>query len=138
MIEITRSLQIPEHELRMECTRGTGPGGQNVNKVETCVTLCFDVEGSDSLGPGQRARIREALSSRITTEGVLRITSRKHRTQLANRRAVLERFVELLQAALAPQKKRKPTRATKASKERRLKAKRQRGDVKKGRGGSWD
>ena len=138
MIEITRSLHIPEHELRMECTRGTGPGGQNVNKVETCVTLCFDVEGSDSLGPGQRARIREALSSRITTEVVLRITSRKHRTQLANRRAVLERFVELLQAALAPQKKRKPTRATKASKERRLKAKRQRGDVKKGRGGSWD
>lgn len=138
MVEITRSLQIPESELRMECTRGTGPGGQNVNKVETCVTLCFDVERSMSLQPGQRERIREVLASRITADGVLRITSRTHRTQLANRRAALERFVDLLRAALAPQKKRKPTRATKASKERRLKAKRQRGDVKKGRGGSWE
>ena len=62
----------------------------------------------------------------------------QHRTQLANRRAVQERFVELLQTALTPRKKRRPTRATKASKERRLKTKRQRGDIKKGRGGSWD
>ncbi len=138
MIEITRSLQIPESELRMECTRGTGPGGQNVNKVETCVTLCFDVAQSASLRPEQRDRIREVLASRITSDGVLRITSRKHRTQLANRRAVQERFVELLRTALTPQKKRRPTRATKASKERRLKTKRQRGDIKKGRGGSWD
>ncbi|HBZ97633.1 MAG: aminoacyl-tRNA hydrolase [Phycisphaerae bacterium] len=138
MIEITRSLQIPESELRMECTRGTGPGGQNVNKVETCVTLCFDVAQSASLRPEQRDRIREVLASRITSDGVLRITSRKHRTQLANRRAVQERFVELLRTALTPRKKRRPTRATKASKERRLKTKRQRGDIKKGRGGSWD
>ena len=138
MLEITRSLHIPENELRMECTRGTGPGGQNVNKVETCVTLCFDVEGSPSLGPGQRARIREALATRITSDGVLRVTSRRHRTQVANRRAVTERFVELLRDALAPRKTRKPTRATRASKERRLKSKRQRGDIKKGRGGNWD
>ena len=138
MIEITRSLQIPASELRMECTRGTGPGGQNVNKVETCVTLCFDVAQSASLRPEQRDRIREVLASRITSDGVLRITSRKHRTQLANRRAVQERFVELLRTALTPRKKRRPTRATKASKERRLKTKRQRGDIKKGRGGSWD
>ena len=138
MIEITRSLHIPESELRMECTRGTGPGGQNVNKVETCVTLCFDVAHSVSLGEEQRDRIREVLASRITSEGVLRVTSRKHRTQLANRRAVQERFVELLREALTPTKKRRPTRATKASKERRLKTKRQRGDIKKGRGGNWD
>ena len=138
MSEITRSLHIPESELRMECTRGTGPGGQNVNKVETCVTLCFDVAQSASLRPEQRDRIREVLASRITSDGVLRITSRKHRTQLANRRAVQERFVELLRTALTPRKKRRPTRATKASKERRLKTKRQRGDIKKGRGGSWD
>ena len=138
MLEITRSLHIPESELHMECTRGTGPGGQNVNKLETCVTLCFDVEHSPSLSDAQRTRIRKALATRITTAGIVRVTSRRHRTQLANRRAVVERFVELVRDALTPKKTRKPTRATRASKERRLKSKRQRGDVKKGRGGDWN
>jgi len=138
MIEITRSLHIPENELRMECTRGTGPGGQNVNKVETCVTLRFDVASSPSLSEGQRSKIQEALSTRITVEGVLRVTSRRHRTQLANRKAVTERFIELVRGALAPKKSRKPTRATRASKERRLKSKRERGGIKKGRSGNWD
>lgn len=138
MIEITRSLHIPENELRMECTRGTGPGGQNVNKVETCVTLRFDVASSPSLSEGQRSKIQEALSTRITLEGVLRVTSRRHRTQLANRKAVTERFIELVRGALAPKKSRKPTRATRASKERRLKSKRERGGIKKGRSGNWD
>ncbi|MAB82283.1 MAG: aminoacyl-tRNA hydrolase [Phycisphaerae bacterium] len=137
MLEITRSLHIPENELRMECTRGTGPGGQSVNKLETCVTLCFDVENSASLSDSQRSKIVSHLASRITVDGVLRVTSRTHRTQLANRRAVTERFVELVRAALAPRKSRKPTRATRASKERRLKSKRERGDIKKGRGGKW-
>lgn len=138
MIEITRSLHIPENELRMECTRGTGPGGQNVNKVETCVTLRFDVVSSPSLSEGQRSKIQEALSTRITLDGVLRVTSRRHRTQLANRKAVTERFIELVRGALAPKKSRKPTRATRASKERRLKSKRERGGIKKGRSGNWD
>lgn len=68
MLEITRSLHIPENELRMECTRGTGPGGQSVNKLETCVTLCFDVEHSASLSDSQRARISSRLASRITVD----------------------------------------------------------------------
>lgn len=138
MLEITRSLHIPSSELHMRCSRGTGPGGQNVNKVSTRVTLLFDVEASESLTPVQRDRIREALRTRIGRDGVLRVTSHRHRTQLANRRAATKRFVELVQEAVKPRKQRKPTKATRASKERRLKAKRNRGEIKKGRGGGWD
>ena len=138
MLEITRSLSIPTSELRMQRSRSTGPGGQNVNKLETRVTLLFDVAGSPTLTPSQRDRILATLRTRITKDGVLRVTSQRHRTQGANREAATERFVALLQQALRPVKSRKPTKPTRASKTRRLDAKKQRGSIKKGRQGRWD
>ena len=138
MLEITRSLSIPTSELRMQRSRSTGPGGQNVNKLETRVTLLFDVAGSPTLTPSQRDRILAMLRTRITKDGVLRVTSQRHRTQGANREAATERFVALLQQALRPVKSRKPTKPTRASKTRRLDAKKQRGSIKKGRQGRWD
>jgi len=138
MLEISRSVQIHPSELRMQLSRSTGPGGQNVNKLETRVTLLFDVEGSSSLTETQRQRIRAALRTRITKAGILRITSQRHRTQAANRQAATERFVALLREALTPIKTRRPTKPTRASKTRRLESKKQRGSIKKGRQGKWD
>ncbi|MCH2148400.1 MAG: aminoacyl-tRNA hydrolase [Phycisphaerales bacterium] len=138
MLEISRSLRIHPSELRMQLSRSTGPGGQNVNKLETRVTLLFDVEGSSSLTDAQRQRIRVALRTRITKAGILRITSQRHRTQAANRQAATERFVALLREALTPIKTRRPTKPTRASKTRRLESKKQRGSIKKGRQGKWD
>ena len=138
MLEITRSLRIPERELRMQRSRSTGPGGQNVNKLETRVTLLFDVAGSTSLTEAQRERVFAVLRTRITKEGILRVTSQRHRTQGANREAATERFVTLLRDALRPVRTRKATKPTRASKTRRLDAKKQRGSIKKGRQGRWD
>lgn len=138
MLEITRSLRIPERELRMQRSRSTGPGGQNVNKLETRVTLLFDVAGSTSLTEAQRERVLAVLRTRITKEGILRVTSQRHRTQGANREAATERFVTLLRDALRPVRTRKATKPTRASKTRRLDAKKQRGSIKKGRQGRWD
>ena len=130
MIEITADLAIPEGELAFAASRAGGPGGQNVNKVATKVTLTFDVAGSPSLGEAQRARLRERLSTRVTGAGVLRVVSQRHRTQGANRAAALERFVELLRGALAEEAPRVPTRPTRVSKQRRITAKKHRARVK--------
>lgn len=138
MLEISNALRIHPNELRLQLSRSTGPGGQNVNKLETRVTLLFDVEGTSSLSDAQRRRIHEVLRTRITKAGILRVTSQRHRTQAANRMAATERFIELLRGALAPVKKRRPTKPTRASKTRRLESKKQRGSVKKGRQGKWD
>jgi len=133
MIRIGPQLSIPDEEITFETSRSPGPGGQNVNKVETRVTLLFDVAASPSLTEAQRRRIERHLDTRINREGVLRVTSSRHRSQIANRRAATERFVELLQAALRPRKRRKKTRPTRSSVERRLKEKARRGEVKRRR-----
>jgi len=120
MIEITAGLAIPEGELQFSASRAGGPGGQNVNKVATKVTLTFDVGSSPSVGEAHRARIRERLATRITREGVLHVVSQRHRTQGANRAAALARFVELLRGALAEEEPRVATRPTRVSKQRRV------------------
>ncbi len=129
-IEINSQIQIPDEELRFTTSRSGGPGGQNVNKVETRATLWFDLESSASLTPEQKASIREKLAARINKEGLLWVTSSRHRTQLANREAARGRFRELVQAALQPDPQRRPTRLSRAAKARRLDAKRQRSEVK--------
>ncbi|HRC87610.1 MAG TPA: alternative ribosome rescue aminoacyl-tRNA hydrolase ArfB, partial [Thermoanaerobaculia bacterium] len=100
MVEIASGLSVPESELLFETSRSGGPGGQNVNKVESRVTLLFDLGASTSLSAEQKARIRERLATRISRSGVLRVVSSRHRTQGANKKAVLERLAELLQDAL--------------------------------------
>lgn len=133
MATLSSGLTLPDDELAFTTARSSGPGGQNVNKLETRVTLAFDVAGSPSLDEEQRARIRLRLATRITKDGVLRVTSQRHRTQGANRAAALERFVELLEWALEPETPRKPTRVPAGVKRRRLEGKRKRAEVKKSR-----
>ena len=120
IIAVTPSLRIPASELDFTFSRSGGKGGQNVNKVETRVELWFDVQNSPTLTEWQRTRLLEKLAGRIDGDGVLRLASSEGRTQLSNRRIAVERFVELLKDALHVEKKRRPTRATKGSKERRL------------------
>jgi ribosome-associated protein len=138
MIEINEQLTIPDDELSFEFSRSGGPGGQNVNKVSTKVTLLFDVAGSTSLTDDQRSRIEIRLSTRITKTGVLRVTSQKHRTQRANREAAVERFSELLREALRRKRPRRRTKPTRAAKERRIQEKKQRGELKRRRGAFLD
>jgi ribosome-associated protein len=135
MIPITEDLAVPDEEVVFTTSRSGGPGGQNVNKLETRVTLRFDLAGSGVLSEEQKARLQERLATRITKEGVLLVTSQKHRTQAANRDAAVERFAELIRDALkeeAPRKKTKPSRAAKA---RRLETKRRQSQRKRERSG---
>jgi ribosome-associated protein len=125
---------IAEHELRFTYSRSSGPGGQNVNRVETRVTLLFDLDASPSLSAEQKRRVRTRLATRINKDGVLRIVSQRYRTREGNRRAALERFEELLTEACRPERPRRKTRATKAAKRRRLESKRKRGAIKRLRG----
>src|SRR6185295_483226 len=114
MIPITEDLAIPDEEVAFTTSRSGGPGGQNVNKLETRVTLRFDLPGSPTFSDEQKARLRDRLATRITKDGVFHVTSQRHRTQAANRDAALERFAELLREGLreeAPRKKTRPSRA---------------------------
>ena len=113
-------ISIPDGEIRFATSRSSGPGGQNVNKVESRVTLLFDLDASPSLDEDQKRRVRSRLASRINKQGVLRVVAQKHRTQAANRETALERFRQLLGDALAERPERKPTRVSKAARRRRL------------------
>lgn len=133
-IHVRDDLVIPESELEFETSTSSGPGGQNVNRVETRVTLRFDLEASQSLTEEQEELIREELATRITKAGVLRVVCQAHRTQAANRKEAVERFKTLLDRALTPEAERKPTRIPKSAKRRRLRNKRHRSEIKKKRG----
>ena len=123
-------VRIAEEELDFTYSRSSGPGGQNVNRVETRVTLLFDVHGSECLSESQKHRIAGRLATRINREGILRVVSQRHRTREANRRAAVERFEELLTEALKRQRPRRKTRVPRAAKRRRLEGKRRRGELK--------
>ena len=135
MIPIIDGLAIPSEELAFTASRSRGPGGQNVNKVETRVTLHFDVLGSPSLTADQKQRLLTRLKTRINKDGVLRVTSQQARSQAANREMALARFVELVRYALTPRRPRKKTGIPAASRERRLEEKKRHGRLKAGRTG---
>lgn len=133
-MEIIGSLNIPLSELSFSFSRSSGPGGQNVNKVNTRVTLSFDVENSLNLTERQRELICRRLSTRISKKGVLRIAADSCRTQQGNREEVVRRFAGLLRQALHEQRSRRKTRVPKGAKQRRLSAKKNRGRLKQLRG----
>lgn len=124
---------IPREELRFEMSRGGGPGGQNVNKVSSRVTLRFDVEHSPSLSDAARALLLEKLRSRLTTGGELVLHSSEYRDQPRNRTAAIARFVTIVTQALTVPKKRRATRPTRGSVERRIKDRKRRSELKRQR-----
>ena len=133
MLQITDKIALDERELDERFVRASGPGGQNVNKVATAVELRFNVATS-SLPSEVKARLVVLAGSRMTTDGVLVLDSREHRTQGQNREAARTRLVALIQQAAVRPKTRRPTKPGKAAKERRLTAKKRRANVKGARG----
>lgn len=132
MIPITRRIALDESELTESFSRSSGPGGQNVNKVETAVELRFDVRNSPNLPDEVKARLTRLAGRRMTLDGVLIVTAQEHRSQDRNRAEALAKLVDLVrEAAKPPPPKRKPTKPTKGSQQRRMDSKSKRGAVKK-------
>lgn len=139
MLRLTPSIAIPDDELVERFVRASGPGGQNVNKVSTAVELRFDVANSSSLPEAVRARLLARRDRRMTGDGVLVIQAQRFRTRERNREDARERLAHFIEAGLHAPKPRIATRPTRASKQRRLDAKRERGTLKRGRGSrDWD
>ena len=134
-IEIEAGTRIPFSEISFTAARSSGPGGQHVNKVSTKVTLLFDLTASASLTPDQKERLRERLGNRINRNGILRVSSQEYRSQGRNRQAATDRFAALIRGALQREKPRRPTRKPWRVRETRLRLKKKRGELKKGRSG---
>jgi len=134
MIEITDTISIDESELQVDFVQASGPGGQNFNKVASQVQLRFDID-SPLLPEDVRSRLRNIAKNRITEEGALLINAKRYRSQEQNRQDAIHRLVELVRKAAIPPTKRKATRPTQASKEKRLETKQRRSEIKRSRAG---
>jgi ribosome-associated protein len=130
MIRITLGIAIDEHEIEESFVRASGPGGQNVNKLATAVQLRFNVRGSPSLPDDVRERLEHLAGSRLTRDGYLVIIAQRHRMQGRNREDALERLIDLIRRAAVAPRVRWPTRPTKASRQRRVEAKKHRAGLK--------
>lgn len=133
-ISITPTLSIDEEDLTFRFVQASGPGGQNVNKVATAVELRFDTACLGETPPGFMKRLAEAAGQRMTRDGIIVIFAQAHRSQLRNRDDAVTRLVQLLAAASVVRAKRRPTRPTRGSQERRLQGKAVRSGIKRMRG----
>ena len=133
MIEIKNDIIISENELVFKFSRSSGPGGQNVNKVNTRVTLLFDLANSTNLSDIQKKRILKQLAGRTGKNGIIRVVSQRHRTQKANRRAAIERLQKLLSLAMETKPIRKKTKVPGSAKRQRLEEKKRRSILKQQR-----
>jgi ribosome-associated protein len=134
MLEVSPTLTIDDSELEERFVRASGPGGQNVNKVATAVELRFDAANSLKISGDVRERLRAIAGTRMTSDGVLVIDARRHRTQAQNREDARQRLADLLRQALVKPKRRRKTKPSKASVEKRVQSKKRRGDTKRRRG----
>lgn len=132
-LRVNARLTLPSSELRVAYSRSGGPGGQNVNKVETRVSLRFSIRDSQALGERRRATLEARLASRLTAEGELIVHASSHRERSRNEVDARERLASILREALQTEKPRRATKPTRGSVRRRLKDKRQRSEVKKNR-----
>jgi ribosome-associated protein len=130
MIQITDTIAIDDDELVESFVRASGPGGQNVNKLSTAVQLRFDVRGSPSLPNDVAVRLMRLAGKRMTKDGVLVLIAQSHRTQERNRQDARERLFELIRRASVAPVKRRPTKPTKAARERRIEGKKRRARIK--------
>jgi len=133
MIEIKKGIEISNEEIAFKFSRSSGPGGQNVNKANTRVTLLFDIANSTSFSDIQKKQILERLASRAGKNGVIRVVSQQHRTQKANRDAVIERLRGLLTEALRKEPARKKTIVPRQARQKRLEKKKRRSVLKQQR-----
>jgi ribosome-associated protein len=130
MIRINARIAIEDREVDESFVRASGPGGQNVNKLSTAVQLRFDVRGSPSLPGDVKARLERLAGTRLTRDGVLVIIAQQHRTQARNREDALDRLIDLIRRAAVAPTPRRPTKPTRASRERRIESKKRRGGIK--------
>ena len=137
-LSIPGGLPVPDEDLEWKFIRASGPGGQNVNKVSSAVQLRFLLGQNTTLPPAVKNRLRRLAGQKLNADGSLLIAARSERSQEQNRREALARLEALIAAALVAPKIRKKTRPTRGSQERRIETKKQRGDTKRGRRGSWD
>jgi ribosome-associated protein len=134
-LEVRRGVLLPERELRWRFSRSSGPGGQSVNTTDSRVELSYDLAGSSALGPVLKERALAALGDRLV-DGVLTVVAAEHRSQLLNRRAARTRLAAVLRDATAPPPRtRRPTRPSRGAQERRIAAKKRRGETKRLRRG---
>lgn len=132
-LTIHPALQIPLSELRFQVSRSSGPGGQNVNKLNTRVQMWWDVQATTVLSEDVRARLITQNPGRLTKAGLLQIESQEHRSQLDNRRACLDELAAIVRRALVRPRRRRPSKPTRGSRERRLQQKREQSQKKSSR-----
>ncbi len=133
MLQISDTIVLDDNDIQLEFIRASGPGGQNVNKVSSAVQLRFKVDGCEALSDAMRERLKKIAGRRMTAKGDLIIKAQRFRSQEQNRQDAIDRLVAMIRKAIEVPKNRRPTKPSKASKQRRLASKRRRGELKRQR-----